>query len=161
MKPHAGLADASGRSSPGRLYLDAEGREHVGRARFRRQRAIAVLGDLEAGAGGDDRGRRRNVVGAGAIAAGSDDVDRVGGRVHPHHLFAHDFDGAGDFVDGFAAHPQPHEESADLGRGGLARHHDGEGRAGFLAGERLPSAALAMRGLSSDMQTAPARSRKF
>ena len=60
------------------LDLDAERAEHVGRARLRRQRAVAVLGDRHAGARDDEGRAGRDIVGAGGVAAGADHVDRVG-----------------------------------------------------------------------------------
>ena len=66
-------AIASGR----KIDLHAERREHVGRAGARRQRAVAVLGDRHAGARDDESRAGGDVVGAGRVAAGADDVDRV------------------------------------------------------------------------------------
>ena len=41
-----------------------------------------------------------------------------------------------------AAHPQRHQEAADLRRRRLARHQDVEGRARLLAGQRLAVGGL-------------------
>jgi hypothetical protein len=51
-------------------------------------------------------------------------VDRAVRRLHLDHALAQRLRAAGQFVDGFAAHPQPHEEAADLSRRGIAGHHD-------------------------------------
>ena len=48
-----------------------------------------MLGDLDAGAGDDQRRAGRDIVGARAIAAGADDVDGVRRRVDRRHLGAH------------------------------------------------------------------------
>ena len=65
--------------------LDAERRQRVGRAGFRRERAVAVLGDRHAGAGDDEGRAGRDVVGAGGVAAGADDVDRALRRLDRRH----------------------------------------------------------------------------
>ena len=122
---------------------------------------LPCLAILESAAGGDDRGRRRNIVAARAVASGADDVDGVIGRVDLQHLAAHDLDGAGYFVHGLAAHPQAHEKGADLRRGGRARHDDGEGGPRFLAAERLAMRHLGNERLEVGHQTAPAMARKL
>ena len=114
--------------------LDAERGQRVGGAGLRRQRAVAVLGDGNAGAGDDEGRGGRDVVAAGGIAAGADDVDGVGRRLDPGHLLAHGGDRAGDLVDGLAAHPQRRQERADLHRRRLARHDDAEGLLGLARG---------------------------
>jgi hypothetical protein len=105
----AGLADAERDLVRRKVDIDSKRGEHVGGAGFRRQRAIAVLGDRHAGAGDDQRGAGRNVERARSVAAGADHVDGVGRRVDAHHLGAHRGDGAGNLVDGLAAHAQPHQ----------------------------------------------------
>ena len=125
-------ADLLGRD----VDLDAERRQHVGRARARRQRAIAVLGDGHAGAGDDEGGAGRDVDRAGAVAAGADHVDGVGGSLDAQHLGAHRRHRAGDLVDGFAAHPQRHQQSAHLRGRGLAGHHAVEGGCRLVARQR-------------------------
>ena len=100
------------------IDLHAKRRQHVGRARFRRQSAVAVLGDPEPGTGCDEGGTGRDIIGARGITAGPHDVDRIGGRLDLRHLLAHDLDGAGDLIHRFAAHSQRHQEAAYLrGRG--------------------------------------------
>jgi hypothetical protein len=88
-----------------------------------------MLGHLDPGARGNERRRRGNIVGARGIAAGADDVDRVGGRLDRKHLLAHHADRAVDLVNAFATHPQRHQEAADLGGRGVARHHHAKRRA--------------------------------
>jgi hypothetical protein len=68
--------------SGGEFDVDAERGQHVGRARLRGERAVAVLGDRHARAGDDEGGAGGDVVGAGRVAAGADDVDGVGRRFH-------------------------------------------------------------------------------
>ena len=132
----AGLADAMADLLGVEIDIDAKRRQHVGRAGARRQRAVAVLGDRHAGAGDDKRGAGRNVERAGGVAAGADHVDGVGRRLDAQHLRAHRGDGAGDLVDGLAAHAQRHQERAHLRRRRFARHHLFERGGGFLAAER-------------------------
>ncbi len=57
------------------LDLDAERGQHVGAARARRDRAVAVLGDRHAARRRDERRRGRDVEGAPAVAAGAAGVD--------------------------------------------------------------------------------------
>ena len=118
-----------------KIDLDAERLQHVGGARFRRQRAIAVLGDRHAGAGDDEGRAGRDVEGAGGVAAGADHVDCVSRRLHAQHLGAHGGDRAGDLVDGFPAHAQAHQQPAHLRGRRLARHHAVEGACRFRARE--------------------------
>ena len=102
----AGLAHAALDRLGRNADLDAERRQHVRRARFRRRRAVAVLGDRHAAGRDDQRGERRDIVGAGAVAAGAHDVDGAVGRRDAQHLGAHRGNRAGDFLDGFAANAQ-------------------------------------------------------
>ena len=44
-----------------------------------------MLGDGHTGAGNDQGRQRRDIVGPGAVAAGSDDVDGVGRRLDGQH----------------------------------------------------------------------------
>jgi len=121
---------------------DAECGQHIGRARLRGKGAVAVLGHGNAGAGDDEGRAGRDVVGAVVVAAGADDVDRAGGRLHAVHLGAQRPGAAGKFLGGLAPHLQAHQEGAHLGRGGVARGHDVEGALGFTDGKRLAVAHL-------------------
>ena len=111
--------------------VDAERRQHVGRARFRREIAVAVLGHRHAAAGDDERRRGRDVEGAGAVAAGADGVDGARRRLDRQRLGAHGARGAGDLLDRLAAHAQRHQERAHLRRRRVARHHRVEGGGGL------------------------------
>ena len=82
------------------------------------------------------RGAGRHVDRAGAVAAGADHVDGVGGSVDAQHLGAHRRYRAGDLVDGFAAHPQRHQQSAHLRGRRFAGHHAVEGGCGLVARQR-------------------------
>ena len=64
-----------------RVDGDAEGGEQVGRARARRERAVAVLGDGHAAACGHQRRSGRDVEGALRVAARAAGVDGSLGRV--------------------------------------------------------------------------------
>ena len=79
----AGFLDAAADLFGLDVDLDPERCQHVGRARARGQRAVAVLGDRDAGAGDDERGAGRHVDRARAVAAGADDVDGVGRAPRP------------------------------------------------------------------------------
>ncbi len=133
----AGLTDAAGDGFGRSFDVDAEGGEGVGGAGFRRQGTVAVLGDLQAGAGSDYGGAGGDIVGARGITAGADDVEGIGGGFDRRHLLAHGHDGAGDLVNGFTAHAQSHQQAADLAGRCLTGHHDVEGLLGLVAGERI------------------------
>jgi hypothetical protein len=90
-----------------------------------------MLRHLGAGARCDQRGAGRHIVGAGAVAAGADDIDRTGSHVHALHARAHHLRSARDFLHGLAAHAQRHQESAHLRAGGGAFGHQVECRADF------------------------------
>ncbi len=59
------------------IDVDAERREEIGAAARRRNGAIAVLGDIRACAGRDERGDRGDVERAAAVAAGAAGVDEA------------------------------------------------------------------------------------
>ena len=152
MKPMPASRMQRSTPSGGSPILTPSARQRVGGARARRGGAIAVLGDRNAAGGDDDRGERRDIVGAGTVAAGADDVDRVGGRCDAQHLGAHRGDCAGDLVDAFAAHPQRHQEAAHLRRRHFARQHGVEGGHRFRRVSAAPAATLAIRGLKDSMR---------
>ena len=101
--------------------IDAERAQHVGGARSRRQRAVAVLGDRHAGAGDDEGRAGRDVEGARGIAAGADHVDGVGRRVDRAASWPACGDRAGDFVHRLAAHAQRHQQARPFARASLRR----------------------------------------
>ena len=103
----------------------AERFEQVGRARARRGRAVAVLGHRGAAGSGDERRRGGDVERAGAIAAGARRVDQVvARRPHGDDVRAHRASRADELVDRLALGAQRHEQARDLGRVGLAAHHE-------------------------------------
>ena len=79
----AGLRQAAAEAVRIEPQLDTEGGEHVGGAGAGCRGPIAMLGDRHAAGGGDDRGERRDVVAAGMVASGADDVDGALGRLDP------------------------------------------------------------------------------
>ena len=106
---------------------DAELLEHVGRAARRRRGPVAVLGDPHARARDDERRHRRDVDGAGAVAARAAGVDDV-----PAGTVQRDVDGLGE--------PQHRaDQRGQLGRRlALGAQRDGEAGdlgVGRLAGE--------------------------
>ena len=97
------------------LDIDSERREHVGRARARGDRPVAVLGDRHAGASHHEGGAGRDVVRALGVAAGAAGVDRAFRRAAPARLIAaHSAGSAGDLIDRLSADAKPHEQRADL-----------------------------------------------
>jgi hypothetical protein len=63
-----------------------------------------VLGDRNARTRHDQGGTSRDVERARGIAAGADDIDRVGRRRDAEHLVAHRRHCAGDLVNRLTAH---------------------------------------------------------
>jgi hypothetical protein len=59
--------------------VDPESPQHIGGARRRTRRTVAVLDDRDAGRRGDDRRHRRHVDGAEPVTPGADDVEHVRG----------------------------------------------------------------------------------
>ena len=113
--------------------------EHVGRARGRARGAVAVLRDRRAGSRSHERRRRRDVEGAGAVAAGADDVDEwCARRRDGDHVLAHRLGEAGDLVGRLALRPQRDEEAGDLGGCRLAVHDRAHQLVCVLAGEVVP-----------------------
>ena len=109
----------------------------------RGHRPVAVLGDRDAGGRRHQRGRRRDVERAAAVAAGPDDVDRAVRGVDADDPLAHRGRETGQLVDGLAAHPQAHQQGRQLGRRRLAVHHRAHRRARLVHRQR---AALDDRG---------------
>ena len=81
--------------------VDAERFEAVGGAALRRCRAVAVLGDGDAGGGDDEGGGRRDVDAACMVAARADDFEHFeAGMLDGESVLAHGGSGAGDFRRG-------------------------------------------------------------
>ena len=118
---------------------------------FEESARLPCLATGHAGAGDDEGRGGGDVVAAGGVAAGADDVDGALGRLDAEHLRAHGGDRAGDLVHGLAAHAEADEERADLRRRRLAGHDDAEGLLGLLAGEALAGGDLADDGLQVGM----------
>ena len=90
--------------------------EHIGAARFARNRPVAVLDDRHAGRAGDKSGGRADVEGAAVVAAGAAGVqDRPGNRYEADHLFAEHLGRGGDLLRRFAFHAQGREEGGAAG----------------------------------------------
>ena len=118
------------------VELDAQRQQNIRSSGLGRQRPVAVLGHFKAGTRRHEGGTGRNIIRARGIATGADDVDGPGRCFHPQHFLAHDFDRPGNFVYRLTAHPERHQQPADLRWRGFARHHDVEGGAGFRAAQR-------------------------
>ena len=102
--------------------LTPERGQHVGRSRFRRQRAIAVLGHGHAAGGGHQRGGGRDVEGALAVAAGAAGVDGAGRCVDRWRPWRAWCGPRRRSRPRSRRAPAAHQEPADLRRRGIARH---------------------------------------
>src|SRR5262249_27055271 len=123
----------------GEIDLDTKPFENVGGAALTGHRAVTVLGDADAGTGDDEGGGRRDVEGAGAVAAGAAGVDewsRIVGKGDRQGVAAHRRGETGDLGDRLTAHAKGRDERGDLGRGRLTRH-DRVHRRGRLGGGEL------------------------
>ena len=148
MNPKPTSLDAAATASGLRSIRAPERLEHVGRARQAGRRAVAVLGDGAAGAGGDQRGRGRDVEGA-APAAGAGGVEQVvalrpGRGVASARMALRQ---PGELLDRLALGPQRDQEGGDLDLGGVAGHDLGEHRRGLVGLRSWPlaSASIAPR----------------
>ncbi len=140
----------------GLLEAEAELLEHVRRAGRRRDGAIAVLRDAGPGRRRHDRGRRRDVERAGAVAAGAGGVDQVVAlRPHGQDVLPHRLGAAGDLVGRLALEAERDEEAADLGLRRLAAHDLAHHLAAARPPELLPVQEVGERLLDHR------RSRKF
>ena len=134
----AAFADAEGHLFGLEVDVDAEGLEDVGTAAVGADGAVAVLGDVDSGAGDDEGRDGGDVEGGEAVAAGAAGVDEE--LVFELGVDAEDFGthGAGEAVDlvgGLAFHFEGGEEGGQLGGGGLAFEDDGHGLFGIGGGE--------------------------
>ena len=134
----AGLVERPAGDFGADVELRAELLEHVGRAAARGHRAVAVLGDRQAGRGGGegDGGRdvdRGRAVAAGAAAVGEEIIGpreiSVGG--------AQRAGGAGQLRRGLALEPKSDQHGGDGGLGKPAGDQLGEQGFGFGLGERF------------------------
>ena len=117
--------------------VDAEGLEDVGAAAAARGGAVAMLGHWNARARGDQRRRRGDIESPGAIAPGPAGIDRPGRNLERRGMGPHRLHEARHLVDGFAFGPQGDQESGELARGDLPRHHLVHHVARLVARQRL------------------------
>ena len=129
------------------LDIDAEGRQDIGCAGLGGCGPVAVLGDRHAGGSRDNCRACRDIQGAGAIAPGAAGVQRPRRGLDAMHLGPHGAHRAHDLRHGLAAHAQRHQESADLGRGRIARHQDVESLLGLGLVEGAPAGGNSDQGL--------------
>ncbi len=123
----AGLPQAAPHDRHVGVDIDAERGQHVGRARFRREIAVAVLGHRHAAAGDDERGRGRDVEGAGARRRRCRRCRSRPAARRSSSAFARMVRAAPVISSTrLAAHPQRHQEAAHLRRRGVAAHDDVE-----------------------------------
>ena len=141
------------------LEPEAECFEHVGRAGRRADRSVPVLGDGGARRRGDERGGRRHVERARAVASRADHVDEVvARRVDGQDVLSHRLRAAGDLVCRLALGPQRDEEPGHLRLRRLAAHDLAHHLAGLGAREVSPSSS---RRNSLLDHADPAAERKF
>ena len=76
------------------------------------------------------------IIGAGSVAARADDVDGARRRLDPRHGGAHRLRRADDLLDRLAAHPQAHDEGAELRRRRRAFENKREGRPRLVVRQR-------------------------
>jgi hypothetical protein len=115
----------------------AELLQHIRRAGFGAQRAVAVLGDRHPAAGDDEGNGGGDVQRARFVAACAADIDRPRRRGDRDHTAAKCAHGADHFRHCFAAHAHRHQQARDLGVGRVAGHDLGESAFGFVLGQRL------------------------
>ncbi len=94
----------------GTVEIEAERLQRVGRARFGRGGAVAMLGDRHARRGDDQAHRGRDVEGVMPIAAGAAHVDRAFGSGDRNQPGAHRPCRLGDLDAGFAAYRKLDQE---------------------------------------------------
>jgi hypothetical protein len=116
--------------------IDAECGEHVGGARPRGDRAVAVLGNGDARAGDDEGGAGRDIVRALGVAARAAGVDGAFRRAHRDRAGSERTGRARDLFHRLAADAKPHQEGADLRFGRAAGHDEPERFGGFALAER-------------------------
>ena len=127
----AHLVDAARHLLGREIDVDAERFQHVGAAGLARHGAAAVLRDLRARRGGDERRRSGDVEGVRRVAAGAAGVDEVRRRPAPYlgRELAHHLRRGGDLADGLLLHAQADDDAGDLRGRHLAAHdlaHDRE-----------------------------------
>ena len=127
-------------------HVDAEHREHVGRAGLAGDGAVAVFGHRYSGGGRHQRGGRADVEGRRAVAPGAASVNYAAARgANRRHVAAHRGRGAGDFLAGLAFGTQRHQQDADLAGGALARDHGVDRRGHFVERKILAGSQPAQR----------------
>ena len=106
----------------GRIHFDAQSAQHVGAARLTRNRPIAMLRDIDPGAGKHECRGRRDVESSLLIAARPAGIeDGFGSDIYPMSLFAHHPRRAGNLVDRFPLHAQGREEQRPPATASLPR----------------------------------------
>ncbi len=130
--------EAGGRRLRRQLDLAAERLEDVGGAAGARNRAVAVLGDARARAGGDERRGGADVERSARVAAGAARIEQRAGDRDAQRLLTHGARHADDLVDGLAFHAQRDDERAELRGCGLARHDLIHAGGGLVLGEVAP-----------------------
>ena len=132
-----GLVQSAKLALGARRDVDAEGGQHVGRARTRRHRLGAVLGDLDPGPGDDEGDRRGDVQGVSAVAAGAADVDHLIRVVEHQGFAAHGAGEGGDLAHRLAAQAHGGDRGRKLSWAGFAAEAGGEEGLGILLAQGL------------------------
>ena len=126
-EPETDGADHLHGSLRAHLEVDPERLEQVGGAGLRGSGSVAVFGDLDAGAGGNERGRRRDIECARPIATRANAVDDRFAHIDGDRGLRHRVNEPGHLVGGLAFCPQRHQERRDLSLRGVAGHDLGHG----------------------------------
>ncbi len=122
--------------SPGEGEVHAQGFQQVGAAAAAGDAPVAVLGHRHARPGHHKGGHGGDVEGAGHVAAGAAGVHHVGPvRPHGSGAGAHGPRAAKHLAAHLALQPQPGQEGADLGPGGLPGEDVAHGALALLGGE--------------------------
>jgi hypothetical protein len=137
-KADADLGDQARRLFRRPVDGNAERLQHVGAAALRGGRPVAVLGDRDAGAGGDQRRRGREVEAAGAVAARTGRVEHgLEGERQRHGARLQRGRRADQLLDRLALDAQPDQEAGDLRFGTLLVDQEPDRLRHLLAGQIL------------------------
>ncbi|MNT26360.1 hypothetical protein D3C72_1619280 [compost metagenome] len=146
----AGLIQGAGLLRDGGVEVDAERGQHVRRAGLGADGAVAVLGDLQAGARQDEGGGGRDIIGVLAVAAGAAGVDHLVERmIQRQGGVAHGGGEGHDLVHRLAADAQGGDGGGDLGRGRFAAQAGGEEGVGFIRRQDAPVHQLGQQRLET------------
>ena len=91
-----------------------------------------MFGDLHAATGRHQRGGGRDIVGVGAVTAGSARINNIKAVLEGQGRFAHGSRAGGDLANRFPAYPERRDGGRDLGGSRLSSKTRGEEGVRFL-----------------------------